>query len=202
MDEVKAAAPSRNGQTSLLVIFSILLLAIIGGTVVCEYLNLKKDSQPASVQPSSAPAQAQKAPPASPTPSFKPAINPDALATLAKMRYASDSSLYITTSVQTKILEVAKNKQFRGKTFPYAFKVQMKTIDSNGQAVTANDWNFYPADMVNKIKVKIVTNKQESAATLDDIKVGDNVTLKETYDPYYSPTDPKQLISYTIEIAR
>ncbi|KKS46329.1 hypothetical protein A3J20_01685 [Candidatus Gottesmanbacteria bacterium RIFCSPLOWO2_02_FULL_42_29] len=126
-----------------------------------------------------------------PSISVTPAIHPDTLSMFAKYAYDPNSKITVKTEFQTKIKDIAYDgRESGGSFYPFA----MELITSNGREF----WMLFPDYLYKKVKVFSKSGDNLKPIKTGELKVGDNVQLNETYNPYFSPLDPQQAESYEI----
>ena len=97
----------------------------------------------------------------------------------------------VKTEFQTKIKDIAYDgRESGGSFYPFA----MELITSNGREF----WMLFPDYLYKKVKVFSKSGDNLKPIKTGELKVGDNVQLNETYNPYFSPLDPQQAESYEI----
>ena len=126
-----------------------------------------------------------------------PAINWEVLQTLSKMSKTSESKINFITEINSTVLDIdSKGAELAGRFFPFRVKVKSSDTLDNGY------WLHIPKHVYDKAQILIKSQDQTVTGQWSDLQINDKVTTVEVWDPYYGPSNEKQVISYTIYINR
>ncbi len=135
----------------------------------------------------------------------EPAIHPKILLQMKKYIKSPESSMFILSQQNTKILEIIDtgvevqhvvDKRYEGvHNFPYALRLENKALPQG------YIWHYYTENLLKKIKVYIVENGQTRQAGLKDLKKNDQVVISERWDPSIYPEDFEKYEDQVVDLS-